>query len=451
MLYLTLKKIFCCVNLCLATLAALFVLASPGHAQTFTVIHSFSGADGAFPQAGLSIDARGRLYGSTSSGGQSGFDCQEQGCGTVFRLTSQGDGWTLTPLWKFRGPDDGAIPISRPVFGPNGLLYGTTNAGGAQFCEGPGCGAAYSLHPGATACTTALCPWQENIMYSFGGVEAICNGITSGMGPRPPHQPGFLILGSCPGLGELTFDQAGNLYGTIPCCYGAVYQLTASGVATPLYFFGGGADGEGPEAGVIFDHAGNLYGTTVSGGTAGGGTVYELSPNGSGWTKTTLYSLQGGSEGSAPYGGLIFDNAGNLYGTTNLGGANNGGTVFELTPSGGGSWSFHLLYSLPYHGTADWLLYGPTASLVMDSSGNLYGTTVLDGDFGDGNVFKLTPSGGGWTYTSLHDFHGTADGGQVFGSVVLDANGNLYGTATVGGAGDGCPGFGCGVIWEITP
>jgi uncharacterized repeat protein (TIGR03803 family) len=109
------------------------------------------------------------------------------------------------------------------------------------------------------------------------------------------------------------------------------------------------------------------------------------------------------------------------------------------------------LYSLQYTGTFDFLYYGPTGSLVMDASGSLYGTTVLDGAFSSGSVFKLTPSNGSWTYTSLHDFSNENDGGSPYGNVSFDASGNLYGTASLGGLNNGCQGLGCGVVWEITP
>src|SRR5580704_17619311 len=160
-------------SLCVAMLTAAFALASPAQAQTFSVIHTFSGIDGANPVAGLTIDARGRLYGTTQNGGHRNSFCPQQGCGTAFRLAAPGGGWTLTPLHQFEGPSDGATPMARPVFGPNGLLYGTTDAGGAQFCEGPGCGTAYSLRPRATTCPTTLCLWQEAVVYSFGGVNGI--------------------------------------------------------------------------------------------------------------------------------------------------------------------------------------------------------------------------------------------------------------------------------------
>ncbi len=453
-----LRSSFQCIAIALTLLCGMAIIATqPAQAQTFAVIHTFSGIDGANPVAGLTIDARGRLYGTTQDGGHRNSFCPQQGCGTAFRLAAQDGGWTLTPLHQFEGPSDGATPMARPVFGPNGLLYGTTDAGGAQFCEGPGCGTAYSLRPGPGGpggCTTALCPWLESVVYSFGGIEAICEGFQD-WSARPtnnPKRPGELVLGSCPTFGELTFDHAGNIYGTVPCCHGAVYELSPGGTPTALYYFTGGDDGDNPQSGVIFDSAGNLYGTTEGGGTGGCGTVYELSPSGSGWMEKVLYNFQcGSSDGQSPIGGLIFDAAGNLYGTTNFGGANNGGTVFELSPSGGGNWTFHLLYSLRYNGTLDFLIYGPTGTLAMDSSGSLYGTTVMDGAFAGGSVFKLTPSTGGWIYTSLHDFQGGSDGGNSFGNVVLDASGNVYGTAGVGGLSDGCEGLGCGVVWKITP
>jgi uncharacterized repeat protein (TIGR03803 family) len=416
-------------------LFALAVLLTPSaQAQTYNVIHTFSGEDGAAPAAGLTIDARGRLYGSTQSGGPQNGSCPEDGCGGVFRLAQQGSGWTLTPLFQFDGPGDGAAPMARPVFGPNGLLYGTTAAGGSM-----GNGLVYSLRPPATACKTALCAWTETALYQFAGGS---DGVS-------------------PGFGDVTFDNAGNIYGTTSAGgfarLGTVYELTPSNggwTEKVLYSFSSGAGGSRPGSGVILDQAGNLYGTTESGGTGGCGTVYELSPVGSGWTEKVLYNFQcdfGSPDGFSPIGGLIFDAAGNLYGTTNLGGANNGGTVFELSPAGGGNWTFNVLYSLSYIGTFDFIYYGPTGSLVMDASGRLYGTTVMDGAFTGGSVFQLTPSNDGWSYTSLHDFTGGSDGGEPFGSVVFDTGGNLYGTTSVGPFGGGCEGRGCGVVWEITP
>ena len=245
-------------------------------------------------------------------------------------------------------------------------------------------------------------------------------------------------------FGALVFDRAGNMYDTTAVGgngNGVVYEMTHSGsgwTEQPLYAFTGTPDGATPYAGLVLDSAGNLYGTTTAGGLFGQGTVFELSPSGSGWTEQVLYNFQGGSDGSFPTGGLIFDQSGNLYGSTNEGGSGGGGTVFELTPSGGG-WTYNLLYSFTGNTGC-----GPFANLGLDGAGNVYGTTLCDGANNAGNVFELTPSGGGWTYSSLHDFTNGSDGGYPYSNVTFDAAGNLYGTASRGGRG-------VGLVWEITP
>lgn len=279
------------------------------------------------------------------------------------------------------------------------------------------------MQPSPVACKTALCPWTETVLHRFSGGSD----------------------GGAPGFGDLIFDQAGNIYGTTSAGgaygYGTIFKLTPSGgswTETVLYSFTGGSDGSQPFAGLIFDNVGNLYGTTFVGGTFGYGTVFQLTPSGSGWTETVLYSFHGESDGSEPVGGLIFDRSGNLYGTTSTWDAGKGGTVFKLTPSDG-TWVFALLYSFTGQG-------GPLASLTMDATGNLYGTTYGVGFFG--NVFKLTRSGNGWTYTSLHDFTGYYDGANPWGNVILDASGNIFGTSSFGYGGyPDC----CGVAFEITP
>ena len=416
------------VALAIATVFALtVVLTQSAQAQTFKVIHTFTGgADGRGPYAGLTADAAGNFYGTTGGYGTGG---------TAFKLSKKGSGWVFNPLYAFRGGSDGAYPTARVIFGPDGSLYGTTVEGGVNGCFN-GCGTVFNLKPPATACKTALCPWTETVLYRFtGGSDG---GQPSGV--------------------DLTFDQLGNIYGTTGAggyqggdcsasggC-GVVFELTPSNggwTESVIYTFTGGSDGASPAAGVIFDQAGNLYGTTWTGGNpgcfAGGcGTVFELTPSGSGWVVKVLYSFQGGSDGGDPNAGLMFDGSGNLYGTTTTGGLDNDGTVFELTPSGGG-WTFDPLYSF----TGIW---GSSGSLVMDASGNLYGTTTDGGAYGYGSVFKLTPSGGSWTYTSLHDFPWYKDGGTLYGNVIFDASGNLYGTASAGGLDTGY-----GTVWEITP
>jgi len=368
------------------------------------------------------MDQAGNLYGTTC-----GSDCAYGGkAGAVFRLSKIGSSWPLNPLHNFAGGNDGANPYAGVVFGPQGILYGTTPHAGRNGCDGSGCGTVFSLKPYPTACKTALCGWQETVLYSF-------TGGSDGMNPA---------------LGDLIFDRAGNLYGTTSAGgadgYGTVFELVPSQggwTEKVLYSFTGGNDGSQPFAGLIFDNAGNLYGTTVYGGTYGWGTVYELTPSGSGWTANVLYAFQGKNDGRSAFGGLIFDQLGNLYGNNWSAGQADGGTVFKLALSNG-SWTYSVVYSFSAYGYR-----GPAANLAIDGAGNLYGTTVNDGHgpYGSGNVFELTPSGGSWIYTSLYDFTGGNDGAEPICNVIFDANGNLYGTTYYGGAD------GYGVVWEITP
>ena len=252
--------------------------------------------------------------------------------------------------------------------------------------------------------------------------------------------------GAYPGFGDLLLDPAGNIYNTTFAGgngNGVLYKLTPSGsgyTGSVLYSFSG-PDGNGPSSGVISDIAGNLYGTTYGGGSNNTGTVYQLMPTGgSGYIESCLYSFRDGTDGGYLYAGVIFDPSGtNLYGATSNGGTGEGGTVFELTPIGNCSWTLNTLYSFT-ETTAPQC--GPRGSLVLDGAGNLYGTTYCDGAHGFGNIFKLTPQG---SYTSLYDFTGGSDGGNPISNAVLDSSGNLYGTASTGGTQN------VGVVWEITP
>jgi len=417
------------------TLMLLAALTHLAQAQTYSVIYNFTGGqDGATPLAGVSLDRAGNLYGTTSGGGFTGGRCSGpglHGCGTVYDLKHTNSTWLFNPLYTFQGQySDGAAPHDRVVFGPNGSLYGTTAFGGPadEDCAGLGCGTVFNLRPSAVACKTALCPWTENVLFFF--------NASLGQGGNPLY-------------GDVVFDPAGNIYGTlfdrIPS-FGMVFGLIPSNGNWSLDYVypfpADGNEGDSPTSSVIFDPAGDLYGTTSRGGPPGGytggyGIIYELTPSGSGWAEQILYLFQNGSDGAYAEGGAIRDQAGNLYGTTQEGGAGGGGTVWELSPSGGG-WTLTTLYS--FTGAL-----GSFASLTMDAAGNLYGTTNLDGAHGQGNIFKLTNSGGNWSYTSLHDFTGGSDGGKPYGQVTLDANGNIYGTAANGGA------TGNGVVWKITP
>jgi len=395
-------------RVCLA--ATFVILTALAHAQTLIVLHSLTGGTGGdTPLAGVTLDQQGRIYGTTIYGGS-------RTDGMVYRLVHQGEGWVFSPLYSFGlQQDDGNYPQARVLFGPDGLLYGTTAFGGAENE-----GTVFSLQPPPTACKSVLCPWVETILYSFtGGAD-----------------------GREPGFGDLTFDQAGDIYGTTDgggnAGGGVVLELTrASGTWTEsvLWNFTGGSDGGGPISGVIFDSAGNLYGSTNYGGANNFGTVYELSPTQSGWSETTLYSFT--SDTGPGAGGLAMDAHGNLFGMT--GDIDDSFNVaFELTPQDGG-WSFSVLHTFGEQEATP--VVGPT----LDSQGNLYGPLPTGGDSGDGEIFQLTHSGDQWTYSPFYQFIPCMDGCFPFGAVTFDANGNMYGTTSQGGPD------GVGVVWEITP
>jgi len=328
-----------------------------------------------------------------------------------------------------------------------GNLYTAAANGGETQCFFYGCGAIYQWKPGAHR--------QPTMLYSF-------SGSSDGAGPG----------------GRLALDAQGNLYGTagyagdFNACFGqgcgVVYKLSpaSSGfwTQTVLYTFEGETDGMTPLS-VVLDAQGNIFGLTKNGGgnsCSGGqtcGTVFELSPTSGGtWTETILHTFTGGSDGGIPLGSLNFDAQGNLFGTTDVGGVVSFacsvgcGTVFELSPSSGG-WTFTTIYDFDYaHGV------GPVGSLVIDASGNLYGATYGGAKKysycpgGCGVVFELSPSASGWKQTLLHAFSGP-DGANVQGGLTLDAGGNLFGTTTSGGNPRCTSGFqvGCGVVFELSP
>jgi uncharacterized repeat protein (TIGR03803 family) len=250
--------------------------------------------------------------------------------------------------------------------------------------------------------------------------------------------------------GGLTLDQAGNLYGTTGAGgaygYGTVFELTpnkdGSWSEHVLHSFSDRPDGSGPLGGVIFDAAGNLYGTTSSGGSDEGGAVYELKHANGGWKESILYSFAMLlHDGLAPSAGVIFDSLGNLYGTTVGGGAYNIGTVFELTPGSGGTWTEQVLYNFPGGDNGSY----PQTPVILDPMGNLYGMTTRGGRDNVGVVYKLTPARGTWTISVVHSFTGGHDGGSpMFGSLTMDAAGNLYGMTSAGGV------FGYGAAFRLS-
>jgi len=409
---------------------AILLTVSAAHAQTFNLLHTFTGGqDGGNPGSGLTMDAHGNLYGTTDFNGL--------GYGTVFKLARSGSGWVLTPIYSFHG-SDGADP-NGVVFGPDGNLYGTTASGGGGNCGVSGyqgCGTIFRLQPPASACKSFSCPWNETVIYE----AQEDNGV-------------FLY-------GNVTFDPAGNLYTTVfnggPLDAGYVVELTFTGGNWShkiIHNFnpseGGGGDGSNPVAGVVFDASGNLYGTTVDSGAGGCGIAYELTPNGSNWTETNLHAFFAEPDGCEPYAPLAFDAHGNLWGTTSDVGPQEGGTIFEFTPNNGG-WTFSVQWAFSTEGGGGRTPSGP---LVFDAKGDIWGTTGGTGCCGFGTIFELTPaSGGGWSETVLYYFEESGDGANPDTGLIFDAQGNVYGTTLRGGNDSDCNDFpGCGTVWEFTP
>jgi uncharacterized repeat protein (TIGR03803 family) len=351
---------------------------------TEAILHNFpsSSGDGGGPNGGLIQDRAGNWYGTTVGGGY-------HNTGTIFELTHRSHGWAEFPLYKFgtSNADDGYGPTAGLVMGKAGNLYGAAPRGGPTLG-----GAAFELTPRSGG-------WQETLID--------------------------------------TFSQKN--------------------------------DGGGPFAGLILDTAGNLYGTTEGGGAYDLGTAYAVEHTSTGWHEKVLHSFDNnGVDGVGPGWGVLFmDNSGSLYGTTSGGGSHtcfaseikaiangpgaghfpgnaigNCGTIFKLIKLADGRWKETILYNFNSGATGS----GPGAGVVMDKTGNLYGTTIYGGSgCGCGVVYKLAPNTKGtWTYAVLHTFVGS-DGAQPDANLIVDDKGNLYGTTATGGA------YGGGVVFELTP
>jgi uncharacterized repeat protein (TIGR03803 family) len=422
------KKSFSGTTLILAIFAVtLFASGTRAAAQEEKLLHSFNinGKDGVNPASGVIFDAAGNLYGTTLSGGT-------HNQGMVFELSPlPGGGWRESVLHNFNSKD-GSTPYGGLILDGGGNLYGTTAYGGSGHS-----GTVFELSPVVGG------GWQHQILYSFQGQKD----------------------GAVP-YASLVFDATGNLYGTtrdggggectdggfeVGC--GTVFELTPAGggawTEKILHeFHADGTDGFVPSSNLIFDAAGNLYGTTSRGSAYDGpGTVLELSPAADGsWTEKLLYNFGNSPDGNSPSSGVIFDALGNLYGMTITGGPEDGGTVFELTPTPSGAWSESIL-----QGFSDGIVGGqegffPQGGVIFDGAGNLYGSTTDGGVYGFGTAFKMTPAGdGSWTKTILHNFSYNPSGGDAGdpSGLVFDAAGNLYGTGFLGGAYRG------GAVFEI--
>jgi uncharacterized repeat protein (TIGR03803 family) len=393
------------------------------YAATYKVLKSLTSLDGIHPEGGLVFDAAGNLYGTSSFGGGP----LGAGYGSVFELEPSNSGpWRERALHIFqRNSRDGEFPHWNPIFDPQGNLYGTTSSGGVDGYYG---GTIFELTP------TAQELWKETLIYQFHSYDG--------------YDPNQILR-----------DDAGNFYGTTEGggVHGFYYDFGLAYKLTPMegggytqqvlhYFTTADNDGMSPRSNLVQDVAGNFYGTTKGGGLYDQGSVFELSQSVSGgWHEQVIYSFSG-KDGWWPIGSIAIDAAGNIYGTTKFGGTPNSnigpGNLFELSPAGDGTWTeknIHVFEANDNDG------YQPLGGVTLDADGNLFGTTYGGGPANAGTVFEFSPTDSGvWTGHILHSFNGV-DGGGPSGQLILDNNGNLYGT-TAGGGEDYN-----GVVFEITP
>jgi uncharacterized repeat protein (TIGR03803 family) len=380
------------------SIALLFLLAFVQlvQAQTEKILHSFRNVaqDGQFPSAGVILGPRRTLYGTAFYGGT--FNT-----GTIFKLSAKGE----TLLYSFAGVH-GATPANI-LRDPAGNIYGITADGGDLACNsGKGCGTVFEL----------LANGKEIVLHSF------IQSATDGGNPT-----------------SLIRDAIGNLYGTTefggPANVGTVFKIDTSGKESVLYSFTGGtggADGANPN-GVILDAAGNLYGTTSFGGPGNTGVIFKIDSSGN---ETVLYTFTGGNgsaDGKNPFGNLVRDAAGNLYGTTDIGGTANLGTLFKLDTTRKET----ILHNFGFPGDGAY-----PGNLAIDKAGNLYGNTTDGGAFVGGVVYKFDTAG---NETILHNFGGAGDGQYPQGNLTLDSVGHIYGVTQQGGRD------GWGTVFVIIP
>ena len=307
-----------------------------------TVLHSFTGkTDGGLPAGALIRDEAGNLFGTTQVGGD--VSKIPNGGGVVFKLTATNE---ETALHSFTGTPDADLPSAGLIHDAKGNLYSTTVGGGKY-----GWGAVFRVSSTG----------KETVLFSFAGGAA-------GQGP----------------FAGVVRDAAGNFFGTTSYGgvfnMGTVFEVDMAGKQTVLHSFTGGPDGGLPFAGLAADGE-DLYGTTENGGTFGNGTVYKVDKEGK---VSVVHSFTGGADGATPFAGLTHDASGSLYGTTANGGAFGGGTVFKMDTAGNET----VLHSFTYYGADGGV---PVSSVALDAAGNIYGTTENGGAFGFGTVFKITP------------------------------------------------------------
>jgi len=396
----------------LVVLLALAVVSFTGRcwAGTESTILTFPNNGGTFPggagpYAGLISDAAGNLFGTTLYGGR-------DYVGVVFELVPQASGtYKEVVLYSFLQNHDCYGPMGRLLQDSAGNLYGAAQAGCAHSNGG-----VFELSP------TGGGKYAYAVIYAF---PAVANA-------GQPNSP-------------LSMDSAGNLYGVFGSGgtqgYGQIYQLKPSGtggwVPKIIYTFGHTGDGTYATGPLTLDSTGNIYGTTAYGGL-GNGTVYEVSPAAGGWKEKLLYNFRGTTDGFFPLNGVTLAPTGDLFGTTD--GSN--GTVFRLSLSGS-TWLKHVIH--PFGAAGDGVNPAEYGSLTMDSSGNIYGSTFIGGTDNFGVVYELSPSGGTWSETILYSFEGSDDGSQPNADLLLDSSGNILGTTFTAGHTGG------GTVFKITP
>jgi uncharacterized repeat protein (TIGR03803 family) len=382
------------------------------------VLYSFTGGtDGGGPVGSITFDAAGNAYGATHFGGID--SCGGRvggGCGVVFELTPNGSGWTESALYAFSDTSDGGFPNAGVMLDGSGNVYGTASTGGSTECS-IGCGVVYELNKAGG--------WSESVLHTFTGSDG--------------EFPNAALLRGANGLLYGTTWYGGS-HGN-----GTVFSLSPHArrwAERVLYSFTGAADGSAPAGGVIADRSGDLYGTTYKYDGYNDGVAFELQrrPHGS-WKDRVIYTFTNNGGGEDPYAGLIMPAKGRLFGTAIESGPNDGGVAFELILGKGHAWTEKVLHAFGGSGDGN----APYGGLVSDSSGNLFGTTVFGGAGNAGTVYELSPtSSGGWNEKVLYSFGGGDDGAYPSGTLTLDSSGNLYGTASNGGKS------GKGVVFEVT-
>ena len=383
------------------------------------VIYSLDEEGGSYPSTDLVTDAQGNLYGMAVQGG-------EFGGGTVFRLSPVPGGWEYTVLYNFTGGKDGGQPYGGVTLDAAGNIYGSAVVGGKSqpgTCPSEdGCGVVWRV-------SNVNGTWTQKVLHNFDGAD--------GYGPGGP----------------VVLDASGNLYGmtAVGGAYGlgTIYQIQPGPndkwALRVIHDFTGGIDGGAGSAGrLLVDETGSIFGVATIGGAYGQGVVFKLTAGANGkFKQDTLYSFRGEPDAGFPYGGLVRDAAGNLYGTSYYAGAHGDGAVFQLSPHHNGRYKERVLYSFEGDEAGAY----PIGGLVLDGAGNLYGTTSEEGSAGCGcgTVYKIAPVGDAWEHTVVYSFTGTPDAAFSYSGLLLDSAGNLFGTTVHGGEHND------GAVFKVTP